>query len=144
MDATPIMIEQSGTDYSVFREFTAIEIVGTVLPVLLLIIVSTILFSWPPTVLAWFSCGVGGLILVIWTGRAPTISVTVLDWPRPESGADIVINAIAYNGVLVLGTVIAEIVWQVSTTVLLAALVGVFLPFWFLKHIQFIAFMDSG
>lgn len=138
------MIEQSGTDDSVFREFTAIEIVGTVLPVLLLIIVSTILFSWPPTVLAWFSCGVGGLILVIWTGRAPTISVTVLDWPRPESGADIVINAIAYNGVLVLGTVIAEIVWQVSTAVLLAALVGVFLPFWFLKHIQFIAFMDSG
>ncbi|GAA0642640.1 hypothetical protein GCM10009019_00490 [Salarchaeum japonicum] len=51
-------------------------------------------------------------------------------------------NAIAYNGVLIIGTVLGQIVWTASNSLLLAAGVGAVLPVWFLKHIQFLVFLD--
>jgi len=134
-------LNQSG--YAVLSQSTVAEIVTTVLPCALILIGSTISFSLPLTMIGWFTCGVGGLVLTIGLSRANVLPSSILDWPQPQSGADIAVSAIAYNGVIVLGTVLAEFVWQVTSTILFAVPVGILLPLWFLKHIKFIAFIDS-
>jgi hypothetical protein len=84
-----------------------------------------------------------GLLVAVASGRTSAIKLSLIKWPRPEARGDLAVNAIAYNGVLIIGTVLAQIVWTASNSLLLAAGVGAVLPIWFLKHIQFLVFLDD-
>ena len=92
------------------------------------------LLSLPITLLivsAWF-----GLVLGIWTGRSTVFGYAPLAWPRPETAGDNVIAALAYNGVLSLGVLLAAVVWSATDRLLLAGAIAAVGPLWFLKHVH--------
>lgn len=105
--------------------------------------VGTVVFSWPSTLLGWFSCGLLGLLIAVGLSRTPTAGYSLVDWPQPETKGDVAVNGIAYNGVLVLGVALAQVLWSVSNSILLAMIMGAILPIWFLKHIDLLAFLDE-
>ena len=133
---------RSGSQNHVLSRFTSVELVVISSPSLVALTTATVVFTWPSTVLGWLFCGLLGLLVAVTSGRTSAIELSLIEWPRPETKGDVAVNAIAYNGVLIIGTVLGQIVWTVSNSFLLAAVVGAILPFWFLKHIRLLAFLD--
>ncbi len=126
----------------VLSRSTSVELVAITSPSLVALATATVVFTWPPTVLGWLLCGLLGLLVAVTSGRTSAIEFSLIEWPRPETKGDIAVNAIAYNGVMIPGTALAQFVWEISNNPLLAAGVGAILPIWFLKHIQLLAFLD--
>jgi hypothetical protein len=83
-----------------------------------------------------------GLLVAIASGRRQSSKFSLIEWPRPDQESDVIVNGIAYNSVLILGSVLGQIAWTVSNSFLLTAGIGAILPFWFLKHIRLLAFPD--
>ena len=134
---------QQGTEGHILTRFTAAEIGTITSPCLIVLATTTVVYSWPPAVLGWFVSGLLGLLVAVASGRTSAIKPSLIKWPRPESRGDLAVNAIAYNGVLMIGTVLGQIMWTASNSLLLAAGIGAVLPVWFLKHIQFLVFLDG-
>lgn len=131
----------NGSRKSILNRHTSLELVTIASPCLIFLVAGTVVLSWPLAVLGWFSCGLLGLLIAVGSGRTSTIGLSLIDWPRPESNGDIVVSALAYNSVLFLGTVIAQVVWEISGNFVLTVGIGLFLPGWFLKHIHFLVFI---
>ena len=134
---------QQGTEEHILTRYTSVEIGTITSPCLIVLAAATVVYSWPPAVLGWFVSGLLGLLVAIASGRTSAVKLSLIKWPRPESKGDLAVNAIAYNGVLIIGTVLGQIVWTASNSLPLAAVVGAVLPVWFLKHIQFLVFLDG-
>jgi hypothetical protein len=134
---------QGETEEHILTQYVSVEICAITSPCLIVLATATIVYSWPPAVLGWFVSGLLGLLVAVASGRKSAVKPSLIKWPRPESRGDLAVNAIAYNGVLIIGTVLGQIVWTVSNSLLLAAGVGAVLPVWFLKHIQFLVFLDG-
>ncbi|MDT3437660.1 hypothetical protein [Haloarcula sp. 1CSR25-25] len=134
---------QQGTEGNILTRYTAVEIGTSTSPYLVVLAIASVVYSWPLTVLGWCVSGLLGLLVAVASGRTSAIKLSLIKWPRPEARGDLAVNAIAYNGVLIIGTVLAQIVWTASNSLLLAAGVGAVLPIWFLKHIQFLVFLDD-
>ena len=125
------------------NRYTSVELATISSPSLIFLTVGTVGFSWPSTVLWWLSCGLLGLLIAVGSDRTATIGYSLIDWPRPETKGDIAVSGIAYNSVLIIGTALAQVIWGVSNSLLLAASTGTFLPFWFLKHIHLLVFLGE-
>ena len=123
------------------RRNTVVEIAGTTSPLAICLTVVVVLFPAPVRLLGWFTCGLLGLCTTVGLSRASAVGYSPLEWPRPETNGDLAVNAIAYNGVLILGTILGQVVWSVSTSLLLAGGTSTILPFWFLKHIHLLVFL---
>lgn len=136
-------IARQGSQGHILNRYTSAELVIITSPCLISLAIGTVVFSWPPTILGWLSCGLFGLLIAIGSGRTSTIGFSLIEWPRPETKGDIAVNAIAYNGVLVLGTALGQVVWSISNSLLLAGGTGMILPLWFLKHIHLLVFLDE-
>lgn len=121
---------------------TPVELVTITSPTLVSLATATVVLTWPPTVLGWILCGLLGLLVAITSGRTSAIEFALIEWPCPETKGDVVVYAIAYNGVLLIGTLLGQMVWTVSNSLSLTAGVGAILPVWFLKHIQLLVFLD--
>jgi len=134
---------QQGTEEHILTRYASVEIGTITSPCLIVLATATVVYNWPPAVLGWFVSGLLGLLIAVVSGRTSAIRPSLIKWPRAESRGDLAVNAIAYNGVLIIGTVLGQIVWTVSNSLLLAAGVGAVLPVWFLKHIQFLVFLDG-
>ncbi|WP_227262398.1 hypothetical protein [Salarchaeum japonicum] len=133
---------QQGFEKYILSRYTSVEISTLTSPCLFVLAAATVVYSWPPAVLGWFVSGLLGLLVAVASGRTSAVKLSLIKWPQPESKSDLAVNAIAYNGVLIIGTVLGQIVWTASNSLLLAAGVGAVLPVWFLKHIQFLVFLD--
>jgi len=133
---------QQGFEKYILSRYTSVEISTLTSPCLFVLAAATVVYSWPPAVLGWFVFGLLGLLVAVASGRTSAVKLSLIKWPQPESKSDLAVNAIAYNGVLIIGTVLGQIVWTASNSLLLAAGVGAVLPVWFLKHIQFLVFLD--
>jgi len=127
----------------VLSRSTPVELVAITSPSLVAIAIATAVFTWPPTILGWFICGSLGLLIAVTSGRTSAIKFSLIEWPRPETNGDVAVNAIAYNGVLIIGTALDQILWTASNSLLLTVGVGAILPLWFLKHIRLVAFLDE-
>jgi hypothetical protein len=134
---------QQGFEKYILSRYTSVELVAITSPCLIVLATATVVYNWPSTVLGGFVSGLLGLLVAVASGRTSAVEFSLIKWPRPESKGDLAVNAIAYNGVLIIGTVLGQIVWTASNSLLLAAGVGAVLPVWFLKHIQFLVFLDS-
>ncbi|MXR43074.1 hypothetical protein GRX01_17225 [Halobaculum sp. WSA2] len=134
---------QQDTKEHILTRYSAVEIGTITSPCLTILATATVVYGWPLTVLGWFVSGLFGLLVAVASDRTSVVEFSLIKWPQPESRGELAVNAIAYNGVLILGTVLGQIAWTVSTSLLLAAGVGAVLPVWFLKHIQFIVFLDD-
>lgn len=134
---------QQETEEHIMTRSTFVEIGAITSPCVGVLATVTVVYGWPPTVLGWFVSGVFGLFIAVPLGRTPAGKLSLLSWPRPEARDDVAVNVIAYNGVLIIGTVLGQIVWAISNSLLLAAAVGAVLPVWFLKHIQFLVLLDA-
>ena len=126
----------------VLSRSTSVELVIITSPSIVALATATVVFTWPPTVLGWLLCGLLGLLVAITSGRTSAIGFSLVEWPRPETKGDVAVNAIAYNSVVILGTVLGQVVWTVSKSLILAAWIGAILPLWFLKHIQLLVLLD--
>lgn len=134
---------QQGFEKYILSRYTSVELVAITSPCLIVLATATVVYNWPSTVLGGFVSGLLGLLVAVASGRTSAVKLSLIKWPQPESKSDLAVNAIAYNGVLIIGTVLGQIVWTASNSLLLAAGVGAVLPVWFLKHIQFLVFLDS-
>ena len=123
------------------RRNTVVELAVTTSPLAICLAVVVVLFPASVRLLGWFACGLLGLYTTVGLSRTSAVGFSPLEWPRPETNGDLAVNAIAYNGVLILGTVLGQIVWSVSTGPLLAVGTSTILPFWFLKHIHLLMFL---
>lgn len=112
-------------------------------PCLIGLVTVTVAYDWPPVVLGWFGLGVLGLVVAVASDRTATTEFSLITWPRAGSRDDLVVSAIAYNAVLIIGTVLGQVAWIASQSPPLAAGVGAILPVWFLKHIRFLVFLDD-
>jgi len=102
------------------------------------------LFSLPIVLLGWFGSGLAGLIIALSASRTSKSDYSLVQWPRPQTPGDILINGIAYNSVVLLGTVLAQVVWLASNSPLFGVGIGVILPLWFLKHIHLLVFLGES
>jgi hypothetical protein len=134
---------QEETEEHILTRYVSVEICAITSPCLIVLATATVVYSWRPAVLGWFVSGLLGLLVAVASGRTSAIKPSLIKWPRPESRGDLAVNAIAYNGVLIISTVLGQIVWTAANSLLLAAVVGAVLPVWFLKHIQFLVFLNS-
>ncbi|EMA27589.1 hypothetical protein [Haloarcula japonica] len=134
---------QQGTEEHILTRYASVEIGTITSPCLIVLATATVVYNWPPAVLGWFVSGLLGLLIAVVSGRTSAIRPSLIKWLRAESRGDLAVNAIAYNGVLIIGTVLGQIVWTASNSLLLAAGVGAVLPVWFFKHIQFLVFLDG-
>jgi hypothetical protein len=134
---------QQETKEHILIRYASVEVGTLTSPCVIVLVTATVVYSWPPAVLGWFVSGLLGLIIAVASGRMSTVEFSLIEWPCPESRADVAVNGIAYNGVLIIGTVLGQTVWTASNSPLLAAGVGAVLPVWFLKHIQFLVFPDG-
>ena len=123
------------------RRNTVVELAGTTSPLTICLAVVVVLFPAPVTLLGWFACGLLGLCTTVGLSRTSEVGFSLIEWPRAETNGDLAVNAIAYNGVLILGTILGQVVWSVSTGLLLAVGTSTILPFWFLKHIHLLVFL---
>ncbi|WP_262174571.1 hypothetical protein [Haloarcula laminariae] len=137
------VVRLNNTNAPYCATYTGVELIVTASPSVFLSLFITAVLGFPPSIIVWFSCGIAGLGLAIVSGRTNRVPFAVLDWPRPDHGGDLLINAIGFNGVLLLGTIVAEVVWRITASALFSVLGAALLPTWFLKHIQFIVFIDS-
>lgn len=94
-------------------------------------------FTWRPTVFWLAICGWAGLSLGIGRSRASE-GLTIIRWPHPSSTLDKVTTAIAYNGVLGLGTLVSTIAWLATRWFIIGVVVATVMPVWLLKHIRII------
>lgn len=81
-----------------------------------------------------FASAWGGLVLGIWVGRST--GYVPVTWPRPETVGDYVIAALAYNGVLSLGVLVATVAWSATDRLLLSSAIAAIGSLWFLKHVH--------
>lgn len=127
----------------VVGRYTVLEVTVLASPSLVSLVSGVWVFSWPRTLLVWFACGLGVLVLAVVSGRTSAIRYSLLEWPQSETKADIAASTIAYNGVLALGIVLGQIAWSVSNNRLLATSIGALLPLWFLKHLRLLVFLEE-
>ena len=129
---------------SAYTRNTVVEVLGTTVPASILILAGTIQLASLWRTFGLFIWGSVWLTLVIWTGRSGSVPVAVVDWPRPGTRADVVVTVIAYDGVLLLGTFVAQLAWEASGSLAIALVVSGVLPVWFLKHVHFLVLLDEG
>ena len=135
--------KQRGLRGNTLSRYTSLELAVSTSPTVVSLAVGTMVVSWPFTLLGWLSFGLFGLLVAVGSSRTSTVGHSLVDWPRPETKSDVAVNGIAYNGVLVLGVTLAQVIWSVSNSILLAVITGTILPVWFLKHIYILAFLDE-
>jgi hypothetical protein len=113
-------------------------------PGLFLLGAGAVFLSWPPTLFGWFSCGLVAILGTRFIDQSSVLDASIVVWPRPETRADFAVNAIAYNGVLVISTALSQLVWDLSRELAFAAVAAGFLPLWFLEHLSFLAFFGES
>lgn len=128
---------------NVLQRHTAVELVAISGPSLVGFTLGVLVLSWPSAVLGWALCGLLGLFIAVGSGRTSVVEYSLIEWPRSTTTQDIAVNAIAYNGVLVLGTLLVQFVFAASDSITIAAFAATVLPFWFLKHIRLFVYLDE-
>lgn len=138
------IVEISARVWSAYSRHTVVEVLGTTVPVSVLFLVGTLTLASLWGTFGLFLWGSACLTVAVWTGRSVGVPIDLLEWPRPETGTDILVSVIAYDGVLLLGTFVAQLAWEASGSLAMALVVSGVLPVWFLKHVHFLAFLDEA
>ncbi len=123
---------------------TVVELVAITFPLGASLVLGVSLFSLPIALLGWFGSGLAGLMVALSASRTSKSDYSLVQWPRPQTMGDILINGIAYNSVVLLGTILAQVVWLASKSTLLGVGIGVILPLWFLKHVHLLVFLGES
>ena len=143
------MGDQRGTHVAraiVYRpKSTALSILNTVIEVVLLSVPTLLIFAiliWlttsPLSLLGWVFAGTVGLTTVVSVSRSSAVHFGFARWPHPDDSVNAATLLIAYNGVLLISTLLSEVVWRVVNSWTIVLVVAVLLPVWFLKHIHLI------
>jgi len=91
--------------------------------------------------LSWAFVGAAGLMAAIKSSRNDSRWVSVIIWSPEQMG--IVVNALAYNGVLIPSIAIAQVAWAETGSLALGVSLAFLTPILLLKHIYFILMLST-
>lgn len=88
------------------------------------------------SVVGWVVLGVMALMIAVAGSRSSITRFSVLKWQN--SGIDILVQALVYNGVLAPSIAVTQVAWAATESVIASTVLAVVMPVWFLKHLQFV------